>query len=45
MRWNRYKILSASNIPHSMPPEQATVAILDAINVEKEQYQMGKTKV
>lgn len=45
MRWNRYKILSASAIPENSTPEKATQIILDQIQLDAEQYRMGKTKV
>ncbi|XP_057653590.1 myosin heavy chain, muscle isoform X45 [Diorhabda carinulata] len=41
----RYKILAASNIKDSMTPEKATQVILEHIQLDAEQYRMGKTKV
>lgn len=45
MRWNRYKILSASAIKDNLSPEKATQIILDTANLDSEQYRLGKTKV
>lgn len=45
MRWNRYKILSASAIKDNLTPEKATQIILDTANLDSEQYRLGKTKV
>ncbi|XP_074040830.1 myosin heavy chain isoform X35 [Leptinotarsa decemlineata] len=41
----RYKILSASAIRDNMTPEKAAQVILDHINLDPEQYRLGKTKV
>ncbi|XP_060521398.1 myosin heavy chain, muscle isoform X18 [Cylas formicarius] len=41
----RYKILVASAIKDSTTPEKAAQIILDSINLDKEQYRLGKTKV
>nr|CAH7712516.1 unnamed protein product [Callosobruchus chinensis] len=41
----RYKILAASKIKDSMSPEQAAKIILEHINLEPEQFRLGKTKV
>ncbi|XP_050298498.1 myosin heavy chain, muscle isoform X38 [Anthonomus grandis grandis] len=41
----RYKILAASLIKDTMTPEKAAEIILDQVNLDKEQYRMGKTKV
>lgn len=43
---NRYKILAASSIKDdSMSPEKASQIILETINLDAEQYRLGKTKV
>lgn len=41
----RYKILCANAVPESCEPQKATQIILDAINLESDQYRMGHTKV
>lgn len=41
----RYKILAASKIKDSFTPEKAAQVILDHIQLDPEQYRMGKTKV
>ncbi|XP_076765693.1 myosin heavy chain isoform X33 [Xylocopa sonorina] len=41
----RYKILCANAIKEPCDPQKATQLILDAINLESEQYRMGLTKV
>jgi len=41
----RYKILCANAVPESCEPQKATQIILDAINLETDQYRMGHTKV
>ncbi|XP_064213614.1 myosin heavy chain, muscle isoform X16 [Tribolium castaneum] len=41
----RYKILAASAIRDDMAPEKASQVILETINLDAEQYRLGKTKV
>ncbi|XP_012534065.1 myosin heavy chain, muscle isoform X26 [Monomorium pharaonis] len=41
----RYKILCANAVPEPCEPQKATQIILDAINLESDQYRMGRTKV
>ncbi|XP_031843710.1 myosin heavy chain isoform X21 [Nomia melanderi] len=41
----RYKILCANAIKEPCEPQKATQLILDAINLEQDQYRMGLTKV
>ncbi|XP_044252353.1 myosin heavy chain, muscle isoform X4 [Tribolium madens] len=41
----RYKILAASSIRDDMTPEKASQVILETINLDAEQYRLGKTKV
>ncbi|XP_011883422.1 PREDICTED: myosin heavy chain, muscle isoform X22 [Vollenhovia emeryi] len=41
----RYKILCANAVPEPCEPQKATQIILDAINLESDQYRMGHTKV
>lgn len=41
----RYKILAASKIKDNMTPEKAAQVILEQIQLDPEQYRMGKTKV
>lgn len=41
----RYKILAATQIKDGMTNEKAAQIILDAIQLDPEQYRMGKTKV
>ncbi|XP_049825634.1 myosin heavy chain, muscle isoform X9 [Aethina tumida] len=41
----RYKILAATLIKDSMTPEKAASVILDHINLDKELFRMGKSKV
>lgn len=41
----RYKILAASLIKDSYTPEKASQIILDLIQLDAEQYRLGKTKV
>ncbi|XP_045477220.1 myosin heavy chain, muscle isoform X37 [Harmonia axyridis] len=41
----RYKILAASSVKDGITAEKATTLILEAINLDKEQYRLGKTKV
>lgn len=42
---HRYKILCANAIKEPCEPLKATQLILDAINLEPDQYRMGLTKV
>lgn len=42
---HRYKILCANAIKEPCEPQKATQLILDAINLEPDQYRMGLTKV
>ncbi|XP_025996498.1 myosin heavy chain, muscle isoform X23 [Solenopsis invicta] len=41
----RYKILCANAVQEPCEPQKATQIILDAINLESDQYRMGHTKV
>ncbi|XP_077276633.1 myosin heavy chain isoform X7 [Temnothorax americanus] len=41
----RYKILCANAVREPCEPQKATQIILDAINLENDQYRMGHTKV
>lgn len=41
----RYKILCAHAVPEPCDPQKATQIILEAINLESDQYRMGHTKV
>ncbi|KAL0119518.1 hypothetical protein PUN28_007766 [Cardiocondyla obscurior] len=41
----RYKILCANAVQEPCDPQKATQIILDAINLESDQYRMGHTKV
>lgn len=41
----RYKILAASLIKDSYTPEKASQVILDIVQLDAEQYRLGKTKV
>ncbi|XP_068914326.1 myosin heavy chain, muscle isoform X42 [Tenebrio molitor] len=41
----RYKILAASSIKDDFSPEKASQIILDTVNLDSEQFRLGKTKV
>ncbi|XP_071052218.1 myosin heavy chain, muscle isoform X30 [Onthophagus taurus] len=41
----RYKILAATDIKDGMTPEKASQVILEKIQLDSEQYRLGKTKV
>ncbi|XP_063904238.1 myosin heavy chain, muscle isoform X4 [Zophobas morio] len=41
----RYKILAASSIKDDMTPEKASQIVLETVNLDAEQFRLGKTKV
>ena len=41
----RYKVLCANLVKDSTDPKKATAIILEAINLEPDQYRLGSTKV